>query len=164
MEFPLINSFHFLCVEMLLSLFCSLGSITIHRVCPSCCINPGTTNLRVCQAGMGTLVSRQLPASCHSQPCIRTSSSCLATFSCSVALFVLRQVRTVVHPSSILDVDHEARNPSKTPDEPTDNGVSSSIAFAGRDLITRPSPFRATKCSSVLKTFSKKCPRATFPS
>ena len=39
------------------------------------------------------------------------------------------------------------------------NVVSSGIAFTAFDLITRPSPFRATMCSSVWKRFPSHVPR-----
>ena len=35
--------------------------------------------------------------------------------------------------------------------------VTSGISFTARDVITRPSPLRATMCSSVRKTFSQPC-------
>ena len=46
----MVTSFHFLRVEIHLSLFCSLDTITIHRVCLTCCLDPGATILRMCQS------------------------------------------------------------------------------------------------------------------
>ena len=60
----MIHSFHFLGVEIYRSLFCTLSTVTIHRVCPACCLNPGATILRMCHAWMGVVIARQFRAYC----------------------------------------------------------------------------------------------------
>ena len=84
-----------------------------------------------------------------------------------MALGVLRQIRLVVHPYSILDAERQARHLSKfqrgqrrsldCPKSP--NVVSSGIAFTALDLIARPSPFRGTMRSSVRKRFPSHVPK-----
>ena len=71
----------------------------------------------------------------------------------------------VDHPDSKLDVEHRARHLSKLQRGPTEspskssNVLSSGIAFAALDLTTRPSPLRATMCSSVWTHFPCHVPR-----
>ena len=94
---------------------------------------------------------------------------------CSLALGVHQQARVVVHPDSVSDAEHLPEGGHGEPliaSKPS-NVASSGIAFAALDLISRPSPFRSTMCSSVWKRFSSPVPRChlsvmtpsgTFPS
>ena len=167
----MIHSFHFSCEETHLSLFCSLGSITIHRVCPACCLDPGPTILRMCNARMGILIARQFFALC-------------TTWSVSEFLdIVMRNCRVPWHWAFFVRYKwwfiptqywtwNSGNTTLKTPEgahgEPliaskSSNVVTSGITFTVLDLITRPSPFRATMCSSG-NVFPATCPGATSPS
>ena len=114
------------------------------------------------------LVARQFPAFCTAWRVSELPKECLAKCSCSVALGVLRQVRVVDHPDSILDVEHQARHLSKrqrgAPRRALDRvQIIQRCLFMHHlhcpiDLITRPPPLRATICSSVWKRFPSHVP------
>ena len=106
-------------------------------------------------------IARQFPAFCTAWRVTELPEDVLRNFH-------VPWVRMVVHPDSKLDAEHPARHLSKLQEEAhgepriaskSSNVVSSGIAFAALDLITRPSPSRATMCSSVWK----RLPRAQVP-
>ena len=108
----MINSFHFLCVELHLSLFCTISTVTVHRsVLRAASIlvdNPEKV------PGLdGSVRFETISCILHNLACIRTSSECLVRFSCSLALGVLQQARMVVHPDSKSGAERQAVHLSK---------------------------------------------------
>ena len=85
----------------------------------------------------------------------------------SVAQDVLPRVQLMDRLDSRLDVEHQARHlstllrPTESPLSRPDHPSSLVPASPSRplDLITRPSPFRATMCSSVWKRFPNHVPK-----
>ena len=161
----MINSFHFFCVEFHLSLFCTLSTVTIHRVCLACWLYPGTTVLRMCQAWMGMFVARQFPA--FAQPGVYPN---FFRMSCEIFMFrgTERSSTSTTGGSSRLSIGQGTSGRQYK----SSNVISSGIAFTALDLLRRPSPFRATICFSVWKRFpshvtrrhlSVRTPPGTFP-
>ena len=136
----IINSFYFSCVEVHLSLFCSLSTVTIHRVCPACCLDPGATILRMCQVWMEYPLRDNFSCIWHNLACIRTSSGYLLRCSCSSALrewwFIPTQYLTWNIKQYISQITRAHRVPL-IPCKSSDV-VTSGITFTALDLIPRP--------------------------
>ena len=162
----MITSLHFLRVEIHLSLFCSLNTIAIHRVCLTCCFATVATILRMCQARMECSLRDNFLH--FAQPGVQTS---LLMMSCVIFMFPGTGCSSSsTNGSSRLKIGRgtSGRTSLKTPEgahgEPliasrSSIVVTSGINFTARDLITRPSPLRATMCSSVWKRFPSYVPR-----
>ena len=166
----MVNSFHFLCVEIHLSLFCSLRSITIHTVSPTCCLNPDTTILRVCQAWNGN-------TRCATVSCIFAQPGVYPIFlrmSCEIIMFrgTGRSLTGKNGGSSRLNIGRgrsdktSLKTPVATHGElliasKSSNVVSSGIAFTALDLTT---PFVPQHVRLYGIIFPATCPGATSPS
>ena len=168
----MIHLFHFCRVEIHLSLLSSFNSITIRRVCLARCLNSDATR-------MGTLISRQCPAFCTTWRVSELLQNVLRDFHVPWYRTFLPRVHLMDRHHSMLDVEHQARHLSTRGG--TRGGFYRVQIIHRRRfrhhlhslyLITRPSPFRATMCSSVWKRFPSlvpKChlsvmrPPGTFP-
>ena len=162
----MIKSFHFLCVEIHLSLFCTLSSITIHMVCPACCLDPGTTVLRMCQAWLGIFVARQFHAFCTTWRVSELLQNVLRDFHVSWhwAFFSRHEwcfIQTQNWTQNVKQyISQYSRGAHGEPLIASKSSiVVSRIAITALDLITRPSSFLATMCSSVWKRSPGHVPR-----